>query len=100
LRGDSLLQSLQRLTVRGAASGTSGEPGVVKVEHHEVGCFRRSPGDDPDEGYEYEDRTCVRAGDFTAEAPCRSGLPFFRLRLRREQSALDCSNSASARAST
>jgi hypothetical protein len=63
----------------------------LRADFESVGCFARAPND-LDDAHVYHDRTCVRAGHSDAGEPCRSGLPFFRLRLEEGQSHLDCSS--------
>jgi hypothetical protein len=61
----------------------------VDIEHEAVGCFPRAAGD-TDNLTQFMDRKCVTASNATAGEPCRSGLPFYRLRLMEGQTYLDC----------
>ncbi|CAK0877194.1 unnamed protein product [Prorocentrum cordatum] len=59
-REDSLLQ-VKSLRIHGTADNSGGgaeaprraHEGAEKIEHSLQGCFRRAPGDDPDEEYRY-----------------------------------------------
>jgi len=73
-----------------SALGRSPHEGRVRIEHRRLGCFPRARGDTDDEE-SFEDLACISAARRgSAQEPCRSGMPFFRLALQREQSYLDC----------
>mmetsp|Transcript_79214 Transcript_79214/g.169691 ORF Transcript_79214/g.169691 Transcript_79214/m.169691 type:complete len:769 (+) Transcript_79214:53-2359(+) len=63
--------------------------GVLDIEHHFLGCYPRSAGDKK-EAPVYMDEMCITPKGATSSAPCRSGLPFYRLRLQKGQGFQDC----------
>ncbi|CAK0872214.1 unnamed protein product [Prorocentrum cordatum] len=82
-RDSALLQA--RATV-----SHSPHEGHVRVERQLVGCFPRAAGDTDDQ-QNFQDTSCVSAASRNSSLePCRSGMPFFRLPMQKQQSAADC----------
>lgn len=98
------VQKLQASCFRRSESGASTEVGApstfashqpfepifITTRSEQAGCFPRSPSDSEDP-VEYLDMTCGNL-DPKDPNPCRSGLPFYRWILAKEQTNVDCSN--------
>ncbi|CAK0878591.1 unnamed protein product [Prorocentrum cordatum] len=82
-RDSALLQARATVT-------NSPHEGHVRVERQMVGCFPRAAGD-MDDQQSFQDTTCVSAARRNSSLqPCRSGMPFFRLPMQKQQSSSDC----------
>jgi len=84
--------SAKRVNADQISQANSKEPvnnphkGVLDIEYRFLGCYPRSV-EDTNAMPIYMDTTCI---NWTKVEPCRSGLPFYRLRLQHGQGFNDC----------